>query len=186
MVFITLLKPVSLTCVALLVGSASSPVNSTQSVQRVATLRTARVAHTATVLQSGQVLVAGGMADGGGGLGSAELYDPLRNAVQPLPAMAARRIDHTATLLRDGRVLIAGGYNGEYLSSLEVFGPATRRFHLAASLAEGRSGHAATLLLFAGIGRTLAQREYKSEAAQQLVEADGAARRRSGALATPA
>lgn len=156
---ISILKLVTLTSVALLAGSASGPVDSAPSIRRVATLRTARAAHTATVLPSGQVLVAGGMADGGGSLASAELYDPLRNTVQPLPAMAERRIDHTATLLRDGRVLLAGGYNGEYLASLEIFDPATRRFQPAGSLTEGRSGHTATLLkdgrvLFVGgVGR---------------------------------
>lgn len=153
------LRLLSPACLALLAGAASGPVNSAQSIQRVATLRTARAAHTATVLRSGQVLVAGGMADGGGSLASAELYDPLGNTVQALPAMAARRIDHTATLLRDGRVLVAGGYNGEYLASLEIFDPTTRRFEPAGSLTEGRSGHTATLLtdgrvLFVGgVGR---------------------------------
>lgn len=140
---------------ALLTSPARAPVDSTQVIERVATLGTARAAHTATVLRSGQVLVAGGMADGGDGLASAELFDPLRNAVQPLPSMAEHRIDHTATLLRDGRVLIAGGYDGRYLRSLELFDPSTRRFRPAGSLTEGRSGHTATLLtdgrvLFAG------------------------------------
>jgi hypothetical protein len=99
------------------------------------------------------------MADGGAGLGKAELFDPIDNAVHALPNMAVRRIDHTATLLRDGRVLIAGGYNGEYLASFETFDPAARRFQPAGSLAEGRSGHTATLLpdgqvLFVGgVGR---------------------------------
>ena len=153
------MRLVTLSCVGLLAGSASSPSNSAPSVQRVATLRTARAAHTATVLPTGEVLVAGGMTDGGGSLASAELYDPLRNTVESLPAMGERRIDHTATLLRDGRVLVAGGYNGEYLASLEIFDPATRRFQRAGSLTEGRSGHTATLLtdghvLFVGgVGR---------------------------------
>lgn len=156
---IAILRFASLACIAILAGSVPNPIESAPSIQQVATLRTARAAHTVTVLPSGQVLVAGGMADGGVGLASAELFDPLRNAVQPLPDMAVRRIDHTATLLRDGRVLIAGGYNGEYLASLEIFDPATRRFQPAGSLTEERSGHTATLLadgqvLFVGgVGR---------------------------------
>lgn len=159
MASIALLRLASLACIAMLAGSVPSLLESAPSIQRVATLRTARAAHTVTLLPSGQVLVAGGMADGGSGLASAELFDPLRNAVQPLPDMAVRRIDHTATLLRDGRVLVAGGYNGEYLASLEIFDSATRRFHPAGSLTEERSGHTATLLadgrvLFAGgVGR---------------------------------
>lgn len=153
------LQLVSRACAALFVVSASGRISSAQSIQRVATLRTARAAHTATALPSGQVLVTGGMADSGGSLASAELYDPLHNTVQPLPDMTERRIDHTTTVLRDGRVLVAGGYNGEYLASLEIFDPAAHRFQPAGSLAEGRSGHTATLLtdghvLFVGgVGR---------------------------------
>ena len=58
-----------------------------------------------------------------------------------------------------GGVLVAGGYTGEYLASLEVFEPATKRFRPAGSLLEGRSGHTATLLpdgrvlFIGGVGR---------------------------------
>lgn len=149
----------SLSCLALLAQPASGPVENAQSVRQVATLRTARAAHTATTLPSGQVLIIGGMADGGGSLASAELFDPARNAIQELGALAERRVGHTATLLRDGRVLIAGGYNGTYLESLEIFEPSSRRFRPAGSLKEGRSGQTATLLpdgrvlLVGGVGR---------------------------------
>lgn len=154
-----ILRLASLAGMVTLAGSGPGVIEGAPSIQRVATMRTARAAHTVTVLPSDQVLVAGGMADGGAGLASAELFDPVRNTVQPLPDMAARRIDHTATLLRDGRVLMAGGYNGEYLASMEIFDPATRRFQAAGSLTEARSGHTATLLddgrvLFVGgVGR---------------------------------
>src|ERR1043165_1330715 len=99
---IPILRLVTAACITLLAGSRSGPIESAPSIQRVATLRTARAAHTVTVLPTGQGPVAGGMADGGAGLASAELFDPLGNAVQPLPDMAVRRIDHTATLLHDG------------------------------------------------------------------------------------
>ena len=122
-------------------GSESKPA-----LERVATLGTARSVHTATTLTSGQVLVVGGMADGGGSLNGVELFDPVSNSVQPLGSLAESRAGHTATLLPDGRVLIAGGYNGAYLASLEIFEPRTRRFRPAGSMTEGRSGHTATLL----------------------------------------
>lgn len=128
-------------------------------VRKVATLHTARAAHTATTLPSGQVLVVGGMADGGGSIASAELFAPARNSVREVGSLSDRRAGHTATLLPDGRVLIAGGYNGEYLASLEIFDPSTNRFRPGGSLAQGRSGHTATLLpdgrvlLVGGIGR---------------------------------
>ena len=143
---------------SLLIQSTSTPTIPTrpaQAVRQVATLGTARAAHTATTLPSGQVLVAGGMAAGGGSLSSVELFDPADNTVQELDPLGARRTGHTATLLDDGRVLVAGGYNGEYLASLEVFDPSAKRFRSAGSFEEARSGHTATLLsdgriLFAG------------------------------------
>jgi Kelch motif len=132
---------------------------SAQLVRQVATLRTARAVHTATTLPSGQVLVVGGMADGGGSLSSVELFDAAHNSLQELGSLSERRASHTATLLSNGRVLIAGGYNGEYLESIEVFDPSERRFLPADSLVEPRSGQTATLLpdgrvLFVGgVGR---------------------------------
>lgn len=138
---------------------ASGPMGLEQSVRQVATLRTARAAHTATTLPSGQVLVVGGMADGGSGVAGVELFEPANNSVQEIRSLAEGRSGHTATLLGNGSVLIAGGYNGEYLASLEIFDPATQRFRSGGSLVEGRSGHTATLLpdgriLFVGgVGR---------------------------------
>jgi len=148
-----------LACLVLFIESAPSRLAYKPSIQQVTALRTARAAHTATTLPDGKVLLAGGMADGGGSLASVELFDPAANRVEEAGSLADRRIGHTATLLRDGRVLIAGGYNGEYLASLEIFEPAAHRFVRAGALSEGRSGHTATLLpdgrvLFAGgVGR---------------------------------
>jgi len=148
-------------CIALATPAADRPWASTaeQSIQRVATLRSARAAHTATALQSGGILLAGGINEGGSSLASVERFDPRDNSIHEVGSLAAPRAAHTATLLPDGRVLVAGGYNGEYLNSIEVFDPSTNRFHAAGWLAEPRSGHTATLLpngriLFAGgVGR---------------------------------
>ena len=146
MSFIRGLRIGSVACVALVGQPGSGPTAPVQSVRQVATLRIARAVHTATPLSSDQVLVVGGMADGGGSLASVELFDPAQNTVQDLASLVERRAGHTATLLRDGRVLVAGGYNGDYLASLEIFEPSSRRFRPAGSLVEGRSGHTATLL----------------------------------------
>lgn len=149
----------SLAFLAGLIAPTFSLSTPPQSVRQVAELHTARAAHTATALPSGQVLVIGGMMDGGGGLASVELFDPARNTVQELGSLAQARAGHTATLLDDGRVLVAGGYNGEYLATLEVLESSGNRFRPAGSLAERRSGHTATLLsdgrilLVGGIGR---------------------------------
>jgi hypothetical protein len=153
------IKSLGLACLTMLAGYASSPAARKPSVHEVASLRTARAAHTATTLPTGEVLIIGGMADGGGRLASVELFDPVADTVRALGPLAHARSGHTATLLGDGRVLVAGGYDGEYLASLELFDPSTRRFRPAGALLDGRSEHTATLLpdgriLFVGgVGR---------------------------------
>lgn len=132
---------------------------STEGVEKVASLRTPRAAHTATALPSGGVLIVGGMSPGGGSLGSVEWFDPAVNRTREVDSLGEPRASHSATLLDDGTVVIAGGYDGEYLDSVELFDPATKRFRSAGTLAEGRSGHTATLLrdgrvlLAGGVGR---------------------------------
>jgi hypothetical protein len=131
-------------------GAAISPPSSlatrAESIERVATLRVDRSVHTATTLRSGQVLIVGGMAEGGRSLDGVELFDPRRNTTEELSTLAERRASHTATLLPDGGVLVAGGYDGSYLQSIELYDPATRRWRSAGVLADARSGHTATLL----------------------------------------
>ena len=128
-------------------------------IERVTSLRTARAAHTATALPSGQLLVTGGMGPGGSSFSSAELIDLATSRAKPVAAMTAARIDHTATAVTDGGVVLVGGYDGSYLNTIEVFDPRTERFRMVARLNEGRSGHTATLLrdgrilIVGGVGR---------------------------------
>ena len=70
-------------------------------------LVTARAGHTATLLRSGKVLVAGG--NNNTVLNSAELYDPATGMWTATVGMLMPRSRHTATLLRSGKVLVAGG-----------------------------------------------------------------------------
>ena len=146
-------------CLAMMDQPASAPMDRVQSLRQVATLQTARAAHTATTLPSGDVLMVGGMADGGGSVASVELFDVGNNTLQEVGSLAKRRAGHTATSLGGGRLLIAGGYDGDYHASLEIFEPSARRFRSAGSLLEERSGHTATLmpdgrvLFVGGVGR---------------------------------
>ncbi|WP_239014851.1 Kelch repeat-containing protein [Archangium violaceum] len=110
-------------------------------------LTEARSEHTATVLESGEVLVVGGTTDGK----TAEVYNPYIHVSTPTPPLGARHIRrHTATLLPSGKVLVAGGWLGRaptyHSSAAEVFDPATGTWSYADSMNEGRSAHTATLL----------------------------------------
>ena len=81
----------------------------------------------ATLLPSGQVLVAGGLTSGATPTDSAEIYDAVSNSWTPVESMHAVRFRHTATLLSSGQVLIAGGDDAGYvaLATAEIYTPPT-------------------------------------------------------------
>jgi Kelch motif/Galactose oxidase, central domain len=104
-----------------------------------------RVYHTATLLASGEVLIAGGI--GSGTLASAEIYDPAAGVWTPAAAMATARNWHTATLLLNGTVIVAGGSDGVgYTLSTELYDPLTNSWSAAGNLTATRYWSAATRL----------------------------------------
>jgi Fe-S cluster assembly iron-binding protein IscA len=110
-------------------------------------LITARLNHTATLLNNGMVLIASG-DNIQTTLASAELYDPTTGIFIPTGRMSIARNQHTATLLNNGKVLIAGGENPNigYLASAELYDPATGTFTPTGSMGAARAEHTATLL----------------------------------------
>jgi hypothetical protein len=170
---ITARSIVSLICASILVGcgggvtppSSQSAAKSTgvstaassgsASFLPAGSLGTARLQHTATLLQDGKVLVAGGgygpdTIDGYWVADQAELFDPATAVFSPAGQIS--RDGHTATLLRNGDVLLTGGETG--WSGYFPIVSNTADFRIAAtgliqptgSMALGREAHTATLL----------------------------------------
>ncbi len=114
-----------------------------------APLSTWRDESTATLLQSGEALVAGGYP----ALASAERYSPQSVAWTTTASMATGRDSHTATLLPNGQVLVAGGWQDNYnppaFASAEIYqpivvqkanyDPTTQDLHVEATSALGAS-----------------------------------------------
>jgi len=115
-------------------------------------LNESRVLHTATLLPSGKVLVAGGYNWPPTSLNSAELYDPAAGTWSNTGNLIAARDSHTATLLPNGKVLVAGGddwnrgFPSTSLNSAELYDPPTGAWNNTARLNTSRFSHTATLL----------------------------------------
>jgi len=113
-------------------------------------LNTARSAHTATLLNNGLVLIAGGN-NSGSALSSAELYNPATGTFTTTGSMITARWGHRATLLGSDSVLLTGGFPGGpgilFLSSAELYNPATGTFTAAGSMTTARGSHTQTLLV---------------------------------------
>jgi len=116
--------------------------------RRAGRLNTARDYHTATLLQNGMVLVAGGYDNTGLASASAELYDPASGTWTATGSLNTARYIHTATLLQNGRVLVAGGRDSNFMASAsaELYDPARGRWTATGSLNTTRQLHTATLL----------------------------------------
>jgi hypothetical protein len=96
--------------------------------------------HSATLLASGKVLIAGGTGvtpaassgiEGNAPLASAELYDPVTGTFTALSAsMIQPRYDHTATVLHNGKLLLVGGQGrfGQKLPDTELYDPVAASF----------------------------------------------------------
>ncbi|MBN9685632.1 MULTISPECIES: kelch repeat-containing protein [unclassified Corallococcus] len=102
---------------------------------------------TATVLDSGKVLVVGGWD--GEFLASAEVYDPSPGTWLSTGALALGREGHTATLLSSGEVLVAGGEIQSapgYTATASLYSPQTGLWTQAGATSMARAYSTATLL----------------------------------------
>jgi len=107
----------------------------------------ARSFHTATLLNSGSVLVAGGAENGSGTNSSAELFSTSTGTFAVTGSLNTARSSQVATLLANGKVLVAGGIKGStYLSSAELYDPTAGTFSATGNMTTARSDACATLL----------------------------------------
>jgi WD40 repeat protein len=85
-----------------------------------------RAEHTATLLPSGKVLIAGGVSYFGSVFPtSAELYDSATGNWSPTLPLVSGHMEHVTALLPGGKVLLAGGFNStDTGASTELYDPA--------------------------------------------------------------
>jgi Galactose oxidase, central domain len=131
----------------------------------------ARGQHTATLLNDGRILVAGGYDENFDRNGfneataTAELFNPGSESFSCVTVgastgtstsacpdvMSSSRWNHRATLLTDGTVLVTGGTptdsgTKEGTASADLFNPATDAFSALPDMISARQGHSSTLI----------------------------------------
>lgn len=116
-----------------------------------------RTVHTATLLDDGRILIAGGADINDNVLASCEIFDPATGTSTAVASMSTARTQHSATKLLDGRVLVIGGSAlfdlddpigslGEAKATSEIYDPNTNSWSPGPSLPQPTIGHTATLL----------------------------------------
>lgn len=119
----------------------------------LSSMKLTRTNHTATLLSTGRVLIAGGLDSSGTAIGKAEFFNPDARAFGHFSSastmtMAKPRAYHTATILMNGKVLITGGIDNHNspLASAEIYDPFSNTLTPTGSMTTPRWLHSATLL----------------------------------------
>lgn len=163
----------------------------------VASMGSPRFEHSATLLDDGRILVAGGLGpaqgDGLVPLASTELYDPAADAFVQSNPLSEARANHAAALLPDRSVLVVGGSGGERgdrsLASAERFHPRSGSWVAVGPLSEARTGLTATPLedgrILAAGGEAAHLGSRRSLASAELFDPGTSEWRSAGEMACP-
>jgi uncharacterized protein (TIGR03437 family) len=108
----------------------------------------ARTAHTATILTTGDVLSIGGLGLKDQILSSAEIYDSTTGVWRRTSDSGFAHLAHTVTLLADGRVLVTGGRDesGAISGRAEIYDPTADKWMSIDPLKTPRAEATALLL----------------------------------------
>ena len=125
-----------------------------------ASMNTPRQFFTATVLDDGTVLAAGGMNTGNSIVNTAEVYDPKQNSWTYTGNLHdGARANQKAALLSSGEVLIAAGFQSypdcSYRSDAELYDPSSGTFSQTGSRGTNSDGWGGMTVL--GDGRVIAE-----------------------------
>jgi Kelch motif len=153
-------------------------------------LSSPRAAHSATLLRSGEVLIAGGCSidscelDARGA--ETELFDPSTGRFRPGPRLRRPRVGHAAFRIPDGRVVIAGGWHGtQPTASTEIYDPARNSITSGPAMTSPRGGLTVTPL---GGGRFLVacgEDGRRPLASAEIFDASSMRFRRTGSMGSP-
>src|SRR4029453_11673804 len=101
-----------------------------------------RAGHTAALLSSGKVLIAGGGDVSVPGTLQAELYDPVTGIWSVTGAPLPKLRKHTMTALQNGKVLLAGGSTGlNILGTAILYDPSSGAWTNTGSMIVPRDQH---------------------------------------------
>jgi YVTN family beta-propeller protein len=119
----------------------------TQTFTTTGTMSTVRMYCSATLLNNGKVLIAGGENAFYNSIPEAELYDPSSRTFTVTGSLNGARQSQTATLLNNGKVLFVGGTSTTGTSSTnELYDPSMGTFSATGSMTFARSAQGATEL----------------------------------------
>lgn len=157
-------------------GSTAAPTTSrttpTTTTPAGLSLGAGRALHTATILKSGAIFVAGGVDSAGNSMGETSIV--TLNAVVSGPRLLQGRVGHSATLLENGQVLISGGLASvntpTALDSTELFDPLAGAVTAGPKLTSARSE--ATAVTFGPAGSQMVLMAGGSDGAKKLDSAE--------------